>query len=158
MTQGILCPNCTGNFQKEAYQIADDKLSCIMLQGGLSVNFKRLKKPVMISWIDLKTVSPQIYLKMKYAFNHVSTIFRSIFELLKKDHWKLAVTETIPNFWKLNVQIDYKNHLAVYCTTYCTVSRSAVFHIWAIFSVWRLVKELISKHIHKTFVKWRFLN
>ena len=43
MSQGLLCTNLSQKVQKEVSQMANCKLSCIMLQGGLSVNLNHLK-------------------------------------------------------------------------------------------------------------------
>ena len=45
MSEGVLAPNMTKKFQKEESQIANEKLPCSMLWGGLSVNSKCKLRP-----------------------------------------------------------------------------------------------------------------
>ena len=45
MSQGPLCPNLSQKVQKEVSQMANHKLSCAMLSGGLSINLNPLIIP-----------------------------------------------------------------------------------------------------------------
>ena len=68
MCQGPLCPNLSQKVQKEVSQMANRKLSCAMLEGGLSVNLNHLKTSPYLPKTKEHTEHPHInyaYIKFK---------------------------------------------------------------------------------------------
>ena len=66
MSQGPLCPNLTQKVQKEVSQMANRNLLCVMLYGGLSVNFKPPKNlkhvvPIFTNKSELSCLSEMVW-------------------------------------------------------------------------------------------------